>query len=328
MSALATAPAPVPSAPPRDRRSGVAAVLRSRGVYLAVLALLAFNLAFTANFASVDTLRLQLIQAVPVVIVALGMALVIGTEGIDLSVGAVMALTAAVIPLYLGYGIGPAIAMALLVGAAVGLLNGFMVAVVGVQPIVATLAVLVGGRGLALVMADGRLTELFDPALTHLGSGRLGAVPVNVLIAAVLVLLVGFLVRRTILGRRLVAIGGNRTASALAGIPVRRTLIAVYVLSALLAVVAGVLLTARAGAANPAYLGLDYELFAITAVVVGGTPLSGGRVRVVGTVMGALLMQLVSTTLVSHNLMDSDRRIVTAAIIVAAIALHRTKGRS
>jgi ribose/xylose/arabinose/galactoside ABC-type transport system permease subunit len=302
--------------------------LRDRGVYVAVAALVAFNLAFTSNFASLDSLRLLLIQAVPVIIVALGMALVVATEGIDLSVGAVMALASAVVPLYLGYGVEVAIAMALLCGVAVGVLNGFMIAVVGIQPIVATLAVLVGGRGLALVFADGSLTELFDPTLTYLGSERIAGVPVNVIIAGVLALLIGAMVRHTIVGRQLVAVGGNREASVLAGVPVKRTLFVVYVISGVLAAIAGLLLTGRSGAANPAYIGLDYELFAITAVVVGGTPLTGGRIRIMGTIMGGLLMQLVSTTLVSHNLTDSDRRIVTALIIVAAVALHRGRKRS
>ena len=154
---------------------------------------------------------------------------------------------------------------------------------------------------------------------------RSPGVPFNVIVAAVLALLVGAMVRRTIVGRQLVAVGGNREASVLAGVPVKRTLFAVYVISGVLAAIAGLLLTGRSGAANPAYIGLDYELFAITAVVVGGTPLTGGRIRVFGTVMGALLMQLVSTTLVSHNLTDSDRRIVTALIIVAAVALQRSR---
>ncbi|PKQ25441.1 MAG: ATPase [Actinobacteria bacterium HGW-Actinobacteria-4] len=318
------------TAPPETtrRRSGLMGQLRERGVYLAVAALFVFNLVFTANFATPDTLRLQLIQAVPIIIVALGMALVIGTEGIDLSVGAIMALAAAVIPLYLGYGVLPAIGMALLVGIGVGLLNGLMVAVVGLQPIIATLAVLVGGRGLALVMADGKLTELFDPTLSALGYGKVFGVPLAVLLTVVLVIMVGFVMRRTLLGRQLVAVGGNRKASLLAGVPVRRTLFAVYALSGLLAAIAGVVLTARTGAANPAYIGLEFELFAITAVVVGGTPLTGGRVRILGTVMGAMLMQLVSTTLVSHNLMDSDRRIVTALIIIGAVALHQARRRS
>ena len=161
-------------------RRELLAWLGDRGVYVALALLVVFNLAFTANFATVGNLRLQLVQVVPVAIVALGMALVIGTEGIDLSVGSIMAIAAALVPLYLGYGPWVAIGIALLAGGAVGLVNGGLVAFVGVQPIVATLGMLVAGRGIALVLADGRLTELFDPTLQAIGTDRVAGIPITV----------------------------------------------------------------------------------------------------------------------------------------------------
>ena len=299
--------------------------LGDRGVYVALALLVVFNLVFTANFATVGNLRLQLIQVVPVAIVALGMALVIGTEGIDLSVGSTMAIAAALLPLYLGYGPWVAIPIALLAGGVVGLVNGGLVAFVGVQPIVATLGLLVAGRGIALVIAQGRLTELFDPTLTAIGTDRVAGIPITVLVAAAVAGLVGLVVRRTTFGRRVVAIGGNRGASVLAGLPVRRTLMTVYVVCGLLAALAGILDTARLSAADPSFVGLLIELSAITAVVVGGTPLSGGRVRILGTLAGALLMQLISATLIKHDLPDSTARMIAAAIIVAAVYLQRTR---
>ncbi|WP_367128551.1 ABC transporter permease [Saccharothrix sp. HUAS TT1] len=299
--------------------------LQEYGVYAAVAALLLFNIAFTANFLSIGNFRTQLVQAAPVCVVALGMALVIGTEGVDLSVGAVMALSAAVIPLYLGYGPLPAVAVALAAGLVAGAFNGVLVANLGVQPIVATLALLVGGRGLALVIADGQLTQLHDPAFLWLGSGDVLGVPVSVLAAGVFAVLVALLVGRTTFGRQLVAIGGNRAASALAGLPVRRVLIGVYVICGVLAAVAGVLSTARLSASDPADIGMLVELSAITAVVVGGTPLTGGRVRVLGTVMGALLMQLVAATLIKHDLPYSTAQMAQAAIIVGAVYLARER---
>ena len=307
-----------------DRRD-VLAWVGDRGVYVALALLVAFNLAFTANFATVGNLRLQLIQVVPVAIVALGMALVIGTEGIDLSVGATMAIAAALLPLYLGYSPWVAIPIALAAGGVVGLVNGGLVAFVGVQPIVATLGLLVAGRGIALVIAQGRLTELFDPTLAAIGTDRVAGVPITVLVAAAVAGLVGLVVRRTTFGRRVVAIGGNRGASVLAGLPVRRTLVIVYVVSGLLAALAGILDTARLSAADPSFVGLLIELSAITAVVVGGTPLSGGRVRILGTLAGALLMQLISATLIKHDLPDSTARMIAAAIIVAAVYLQRSR---
>ena len=295
--------------------------LQRYGVYAAVVMLLAFSAVFTDHFLTVSNLRTQLVQVAPVLIVALGMALVIGTEGVDLSVGSVMALAAAVVPLYLGFGWWQAVLMALVAGAAVGAVNGTLVAVVGLQPIVATLALLVAGRGIALVIADGRLKQVRNPDFLALGG------PVFVILAAaVLAVVVGLVVWRTTYGRQLVAIGGNRAASTLAGLPVRRVLVATYVVSGLFAALAGVLATARLEASDPSSIGNLMELSAITAVVVGGTPLSGGRVRVLGTVAGALLIQLLRATLIKHNLPDSGAQMVQAAIIV--VAVYTARGRS
>ncbi|WP_055587124.1 ABC transporter permease [Peterkaempfera griseoplana] len=295
------------------------------GVYAAVAVLLLFNAAFTDHFLTVDNLRTQLVQVAPVVIVALGMALVIGTEGVDLSVGSTMALAAALLPLYLGYGLVPALLVALLAGVVVGVVNGTLVAVVGLQPIVATLALFVGGRGLALVIADGQLKQIANPDLLSLGSGQVAGVPVVVLIAGVLALLVAGIVHRTTFGRQLVAVGGNRAAAGLAGLPVRRVLTGVYVLCGVLAALSGVLATARLTASDPSALGNLMELSAITAVVVGGTPLTGGSVRVLGTVTGALLMQLLRATLVKHDLPDSTAQMAQAAIILVAVYVARER---
>lgn len=299
--------------------------IQNYGVYAAVAALLLFNGLFTENFMQMANLRTQLVQVTPVVIVALGMALVIGTEGIDLSVGSVMALAAAVIPLYLGFGMWPAIAMALLAGAAAGLLNGGLVALVGLQPIVATLALLVAGRGIALVIADGQLKQIRNDDLLALGSDEIFGVPIVALIAIVLVVLVALLVHRTTYGRQLVAIGGNRPASYLAGLPVKRVLIIAYVLCGVLAALAGVLATGRLTASDPSAIGNLMELSAITAVVVGGTPLTGGRIRVFGTVAGALLMQILRATLIKHDLPDSTAQMVQAVIILVAVYLARQR---
>jgi ribose transport system permease protein len=307
------------------RGSNTGEWLARNGVYLAVVVLVVFNLIFTSNFLSATNFRTQLLQAAPVVIVALGMALVIGTEGVDLSVGAVMALAGAMIPLYLGYGVIAAIGVALVVGLLAGMFNGFLVAYVGVQPIVATLAFLVGGRGLALVISHGQLTDVDNSTMDALGGNNVLGMPVTVLVAAVLAVLIGVLVQRSTFGRRLVAVGGNRNASALAGLPVRKVLFGVYAISGVLAGVAGVLATARLGASDPTHTGLLMELSAITAVVVGGTPLTGGRVRILGTVMGAILMQLVRATLIKHNLPDSSTQMVQAVIIIVAVYSARER---
>ena len=295
------------------------------GVYLAIVLLVLYNIFFTPYFLTWSNLRIQLIQVAPIVIVALGMALVIGTEGIDLSVGSVMALAAAFIPLYLGYGVVAAILASLLAGAVVGLINGVLVAKVGLQPIVATLALFVGGRGLAVVISKGKLVDIRNDDFLYLGSGDLFGIPVLVWIAALLVGVVAFIVRRTVFGRRLLAVGGNRPATELAGLPVKRVLITVYVLCSVLASIAGLLSVARIQSSDASAVGLLIELSAITAVVVGGTPLTGGKVRVLGTVAGALLMQLVIATMIKHNLPPSTTEIAQAVIILIAVYVARER---
>lgn len=310
-------PAPVAPASGRDRAAVTAWIARN-GVYFAIAVLLVLNAVITPNFLTVSNLRLQLIQATPVIIVALGMAMVIGTKGVDLSVGSVMALSAAVMPLYIGYGTVPAILVGIAAGLVTGFVVGILVARAGLQPIVASLAVFVGGRGLANVIG-GRIKNLSDPGLVQLGSGSVLGVPYTVLIAAAVFVVVWLLVRRTTFGRGLGAVGGNLRAAQLAGLPIRRILVTVYVLCGVLAALAGVVAAARSQASDPRTLGLLMELNAIAAVVIGGTPLSGGTVRVVGTVAGALLMQLLTATLVAHDVPDSVAQMIQAVVIIAAV---------
>lgn len=309
------------AAPPT--RLSVVEQLRDRGVYVALAVVVLLNLAVTNNFASVGSISLQFVEVVPILLVALGLALVIGTEGIDLSVGSAMAIAAGVLPLYVGYGPVVALVVTLVAGGLVGLLNGFLVAFVGIQPIVATLGTLVAARGLAQVLAGGQQQRLTDEALLALGQERLGVFPVSVLLAFTVAGVIALVMRRTIFGRYVVAIGGNRRASVFSGLPVRRTLVGVYVISALLAAFAGVLATARLGASDTPNLGQLIELSGITAVVVGGTPLSGGRVRILGTVAGALLMQMLNATFIQNNLPYTFAQMIQAAIILLAVYAQR-----
>ena len=210
-------------------------------------------------------------------------------------------------------------------GAASGVIGGSLVAFGHVQPIVATLALMIGLRGLAVIMNGATAKTVTDPTITSLGVGDWFGIPQMAWLAAVLVVLVAFLVHRTTFGRQLRAIGDNRAASALAGLPVRRVLLIVYVLSGMFAAIAGVLIVGYGGYADPANYGINYELSAITAVVVGGTPLTGGRVRVLGTVAGALFMQLISATLIQHDIKASWEQMVEAAIIIGAVYAARER---
>lgn len=296
------------------------------GVYAGVAVLLLFNFAFTPYFLSTENFRTQAVQVAPVLVVALGMALAIGTEGVDLSVGSVMALSTSLLSLYLGYGPWIAALIAVVGGIVVGVANGALIAFVGVQPIVATLALMVAGRGLALVLLP-QLKDVRDPGMAALGSGDVLGVPYLVLIAVALAVLVAFVMRRSTFGRQVLAIGDSRPAARLAGLPVNRVLVVVYVCSGALAAIAGILATARLTASDPTSLGNLMELSAITAVVVGGTPLSGGRVRIGGTVAGAVLIQLLTTTLIKHDLPPSWTQIAQAVVIVLAVYAARERGR-
>jgi ribose/xylose/arabinose/galactoside ABC-type transport system permease subunit len=302
--------------------------LRNNGVYVALALLVLFNLFFTTNFATAGTILGLLSQATFVLLVALGLTLVIGTGGIDLSVGAIMAIASAVIPLYLGYTWPVAVLVALIFCVLAGMLNGFLVAYVGMQPIVATLALFVGGRGFAQVLVNGQLQTISDPGFLALWRATVFGVPMPVVVAAVVAVLVGLLVRRTTFGRYVLAVGGNRTASYLSGQPVRIVLVAVYAISGLLAGLAGTLATARLAAGDPATIGLLIELDAIAAVVIGGTPLSGGRMNVGGTVAGAILMLVISATFVMNNINPIYAQMLKAAIIVLAVYIQQGRRES
>ena len=335
VTSTASVPAAGPDAPRRigpftaPDRATVLRWLRDNGVYAAIVVLLLFNLFFSKRFLSTSNLDQQLVLCTRVIVVALGMALVIGTEGIDLSVGAVIGLAGALLVEFRGVPGVFAILLTLCIGGLVGLLNGTLVAYLGVQPIVATLAFLFAGRSIAILLVNGQGAAVTSKTVTGIASGSPLGIHGLIWAAAVPVLLVAFLVRKTMFGRRVVAIGDNVRAAYLSGVPVRRTLILVYIVSGVLAAWAGVMETANSlGYASAQQAGLNYELYAITAVVVGGTPLSGGRVRVVNTVFAAIFMQLLSATLIFHNASTAISQMVTAVVIIVAVYYSRVRARS
>ena len=296
------------------------------GAVVALVVLIGVNAIFTPNFATASNAWNILWQVSSVVLVAVGMTLVIATAGIDLSVGSVMAIAGAVVATQIGLGTPIALLLALLAGVAVGLVNGTLIARGAIQPIVVTLATLIAGRGLAQVLSnDGQLVSVRDATLEVLGRGRLGPVPIPVMIAAVVVIIAMIALRATPFGRYVLAAGGNPEAARLAGVPVRRTIITVYALCALLAALAGVLEAARLGASDAAKIGLNIELDAIAATVVGGTALTGGRATVIGTVVGALVMQVIATSFNMLLIPYAWSLVLKAAIIVVAVYFQRPK---
>jgi ribose/xylose/arabinose/galactoside ABC-type transport system permease subunit len=296
------------------------------GAVIALVVLVAVNAIFTPNFATVGNFWNVLFQLSVTLLVAVGMTLVIATGGIDLSVGSVMAISAAVAAVTLDYGLVVAVPAALASAMAVGLLNGAFVSYFKVQAIVVTLATLLAGRGLAQVInRDGALITIDNPGFLVLGRGHVGPVPTQVLIAALVVALAIFVLRATPFGRYVLAAGGNPAAARLAGVPVNRTVVTVYVLSGLLAGLAGLIEAARLGASAAARIGQNVELDAIAAVVVGGTLLSGGRATILGTVVGALIMQVIATSFNMLLVPYAWALAFKALIILFAVYLQRPR---
>ena len=307
-----------------------------RASLLILLALLVINALFTRNFLTVQALNVNLTQVATIIIVAMGMTLVIATGGVDLSVGSLMAISGVLAPLIFlspafggapALGIGLAFVVPVLVTAGFGLLNGVFVTRLRLQPIVATLVLYIAGRGIAQVVTNGQLQSFTTPAFSYIGLGRPLGIPLQVLIMLVVVAVVYWLVKRTVFGRHVLAVGGNETASRLAGVPAARVKLLVYGISGLLAGIAGQILIAINSSSDANTGGVGVELDAIAAVAVGGTLLSGGRAQVLGTFFGALIIQLIRSTLLSHNVPDAAAMVVKAVIIIAAVALQQRRRR-
>ena len=302
------------------------------GLLAALAALVLLNVMVTPNFLNMQTLAVNVSQVATIAIVALGMTLVIASGGIDLSVGSTMAVAGALAPIIFlsdwavgnpGLGLFASILLPLIVAGFCGLFNGVLISVFGVQPIIATLILFISGRGIAQVLTNGNLQTFTNPSFTWLGTGRILGLPVQGWIALVLTLILGWVVRRTIYGRYLLSAGGNERAAIMAGVPVARVKIATYVIAAVLAGLAGLIVVAINSASDAARIGQLMELDAIAAAVVGGAALAGGRAPILGTLLGAVFIQLMGYTLIANGISDEMTLIVTAAIIARAVWLQR-----
>ncbi len=306
--------------------------LGAHGTLIALVLLLLFNIAVTPNFLQLQTLYVNLTQVSTIAIVAIGMTLVIATGGIDLSVGAMMALSGALAPLIFTSSFGQAnpelgltlaIVLPIMAAAAGGVFNGALVSYLHIQPIIATLILFITGRGIAQVLTNGNLQTFSNPEFSFLGTGRVLGLPVQALIAIGLGLGAAWLVSRTVYGRYLLAVGGNERAAKLSGVPVKAVKIATYTICAALAGVAGLIVSAINSASDANQTGQLMELDAIAAAVVGGAALSGGRAPVLGAILGAAIIQLVRYTLLANGVPDAAALIVKAGIIVAAVYLQQ-----
>ncbi|QOZ76182.1 ABC transporter permease [Bradyrhizobium sp. CCBAU 53351] len=265
-------------------------------------------------------------RGTPVALLSLGMVLVIATRGIDLSVGAVMAICGAIAAsLADSHSLPVVVAAALGAGLVCGLWNGFLVAVLGMQPIVATLILMVAGRGIAQLITEGRIVTFSSPDLVWLGNGSVLGLPVPVVIALGMLILTGAVVRGSALGLLIEATGGNARASELSGVGTRAMILSVYVWCGVCAALAGVIAAADIMGADANNAGLWLELDAILAVVIGGTSLFGGRFSLVLAVLGALIIQTMNTGILLSGYPPEFNLLVKAVVVLAVLLLQSPK---
>ncbi len=272
----------------------------------------------------------------PIIMIALGMTFVIATEGIDLSVGSMMAVGGAVAMQTLSVLDAPtsvgamftAIGLAIALAVVLGLINGLLVAVVGLQPFISTLVMMLAARGIARVVTGGQNTSSTNEPFRQLANGQIFGLPTSFVIAVVLVVLVAVLMRRTALGLMIESIGINPQASRLAGIRPRPILISVYVLAAALAAVGGLFSVSEVMTVSVGSTGNLMELDAILAVVIGGTSLAGGKFSILGSTMGALLIATLNKTVVFLGVPAAATPAFKALVIIALVLLQSERIRA
>ena len=274
-------------------------------------------------------------RAAPLVLVATGMTLVIATRGIDISVGAVVAIAGAAAATLLATQpfpsaglIGEALGAALIVGVLSGMWNGMLVAYVGMQPIIATLILMVAGRGVAQLLTGGQIIPIGAEGYLFMGGGYLLGVPFSVWIATVAVLATALLIEGTALGLFIRAIGVNPVATRLVGLRSKAIVFAVYSFSGLTAAIAGILISSNVRSADGNNAGLLLELDAILAVTLGGTSLLGGRFSLAGTVLGALIIQTLTYTTYSIGVPPEATLVVKAVVVLAVSVIQSPSARA
>jgi len=257
-------------------------------------------------------------RAAPLMVVAMGMTLVIAVRGIDISVGAVVAITAAVAAALLpGHGLGVALVGGLGAAALCGLFNGLLVVAGGIQPIIATLILMTAGRGIAQLITDGQILSIDHAGYAFLGSGFLLGLPFAPWLALALAALLGALKHRTALGLFLQAAGANPAAARLAGVNAAGLILAVYITCGLCGGLAGLMISANIQSADANNAGQMLELDAILAVTLGGTSLLGGRFSLRGSMLGALIIQTLTTSIYALGIAPEVTLVVKAAVVFA-----------
>lgn len=304
-----------------------------------LLFVIALSLLTQGTFLQPQNLINVIRQVSAIGIIATGMTFVIIINGIDLSVGSIVAVSAVVstslaqspeasVIMYPGLQLPVIVAVlaGLLAGALLGLINGSLVAGFGIAPFIATLGMMTAARGLALIYSGGRPISRLQPAFNWIGQGDLLFIPVPIWILAIVAITAHVVLNFTRFGRHTYAIGGNEQAARVSGIKLNKVKIGIFTLSGLLAGLAGMVLAARIGSGNP-QLGTGIELDAITAAVIGGTSFNGGIGTIWGTIIGALIIGIINNGLDLLNVSPFMQQVVKGCIIVLAIIIDERKNR-
>jgi len=310
-----------------------------------LLILLAVNAAFNPGFLRLEwrdghlygSLVDILNRAAPLVLVTLGMTVVIATRGIDISVGAVVAIAGAMAAFLIGgavdgattrFPVWVAVAGALALALACGLWNGALVAGVGMQPIIATLILMVAGRGIAQLITNGQIITVYYKPFFFLGGGYLLGLPFSVFIAAAVFLAMYLAATRTALGLFIQAVGINPAAARMAGVRARRLVMGAYAVCGLCAGLAGIIICSNVKSADGNNAGQLLELDAILAVTLGGTLLTGGRFSLVGSVIGALIIQTLTYAIYSLGVPPEINLVVKAVVVFAVMLMQSAEFRA
>lgn len=292
------------------------------GIYALLIVALSLK---SPYFLSVNNFLNILVAVSTIGIIAVAMTLVIIAGGIDLSVGSVVALSGvAIAQLSHKMPIFAAVQAALLIGVFVGIFNGVAITSVGINPLIATLGTLSIARGLSFVFSGGLTQSIDDESFSFLGRGFVLGVPFQVLVMAALFALAAWVMKSTVFGRSVYAVGGNAAASRLAGLPVSRVQMAVYLLSGLSAAMGGVFLASQLGAGAPAAAS-GIELDVIAAVILGGTSLSGGKGTIVGTLLGVLILGTLKNGLTLLNVSSYYQEVARGIVLLMAVGLDQLR---
>jgi len=303
------------------------------GGLFALTILIVFNLFFTPYFATLQALSINLTQVAPIILVGLGMTFVIATKGIDLSVGALMSIAGTLSAMILLKSLLPvdhlylriilAIVVPILITTGFGCFNGWLINKFSIQPIIATLVLFIAGRGIAQVLTDGDVQFFEVSEFQKIALSRILIFPFQIYYVALLAFVSFFVLNRTVLGKQILAVGGNEKASNLTGIPTKRIRLFVYGFSGFCCSIAGLNSIAMNSAADAMWMGYLIELDAIAAVVIGGTLLSGGKATIIGTILGAFIIQLVGYTLIGNGVPDAVVLISKGLLIIISVWLQK-----